>query len=458
MLKLAFLLIGARAFRSHWHVIAVAGLCLMAIGLALGVGLSDGLTQAIYGVLGLVLAAAGLVALLMALPAAPGPDRRFALARAVLSILAGALMLASPLLSGWALALPLATVLALDGANRASAAVVFRVRNWRFLVLCGLAELALAAMMLTEWPLPSDRNTPLCIGLFLALSGWLLLRLGVLLRNLEDEAAILNLPIFSGRGWYDNAPVLVGDSPEPAGRHDRPLKVRVWTPVGSATAPLDRRLVIDRYIAAIDRNGVVSTGHSALELAPDLYISHYPATEIDQSGVSFVTALRSGAENDVPGRFLPSYEEEIADWCPADATVELWTYDRWRLRAFWAGYRQDNTYNLSNRNCSVVVAAALDATLEGALATRFPWLRLLRLLMDPDIWVASLIRSRADAMSWTPGFVLDYAAALARVVDRPDRSWHRRLAGFLGQLRGTARPPEGGMEGSMDGRPDTQPS
>lgn len=458
MLKLAFLLIGPRAFRSHWHVIAVVGLLLMGVGLALAVGVSNALTQAIYAALGLTFTATGLVTLMVALSAAPGVDRRFALARAVLAILAGALMLASPLLSGWALALPLATVLALDGANRVSAAVVFRVRSWRFLVLCGVAELALAAMMLTEWPLPSDRNTPLCIGLFIVLSGWLLLRLGVLLRNLEDEAAILNLPIFSGRGWYDNAPVLVGDSPEPAGRHDRPLVVRVWTPVGSATAPLDRRLVIDRYVAAIDRNGVVSTGHSALELAPDLYISHYPANEIDQSGVSFVTALRSGAENDVPGRFLPSYEEEIADWCPADATVELWTYDRWRLRAFWAGYRQDNTYNLSNRNCSVVVAAALDATLEGALASRFPWVRLLRLLMDPDIWVASLIRSRADAMSWTPGFVLDYAAALARVVDRPDRSWHRRLAGFLGQLRGTARPPEGGMEGSMDGRPDTQPS
>lgn len=458
MLKLAFLLIGPRAFRSHWYVIAVLGLLSMGLGLALALNASVGLTQLIYSFLGLVFTAAGVVSLLMALSASLGANRRFALARSVLAILAGGLLLASPLLNGWALALPLSIVLALDGANRAAAAAVFRVRNWRLLILCGLAELALAPMMMTEWPLPSDRNTPLCIGLFIGLSGWLLLRLGMMLRNLEDEAAILNLPIFSGRGWYDNAPVLVGDSPEPAGRHDRPLVVRVWTPVASATAPLDRRLVIDRYIAAIDRNGVVSTGHSALELAPDLYISHYPANEIDQSGVSFVTALRSGTENDVPGRFLPSYEEEIADWCPADSTVELWTYDRWRLRAFWAGYRQDSTYNLSNRNCSVVVAAALDATLEGALASRFPWVRLLRLLMDPDIWVASLIRSRADAMSWTPGFVLDYAAALARVVDRPDRSWHRRLGGFLGQLRGTARSPEAGMDGSMDGRPDTQPS
>lgn len=446
MLKLAFLLIGPGAFRSHWHVIALLGFLLMGMGLALAVGLLDGLADITYATLGVAFITGGFVSLPMALSGAAGASRRFAVIRAVLAILAGTLMLVSPLLNGWALALPLAILLALDGLNRSGAAVVFRVRIWRLLVALGLTELALAAMMLTGWPLPSDRNMPLCVGLFIGLSGWMLLRLGILLRNLEDEAAILNLPIFSGRGWYDNAPVLIGEDPDPVIHHDRPLAVRVWTPVATATAPLDRRLVIDRYIAAIDRNGMVSMGHSALELAPDLYISHYPATEFDRTGVSFVAALRTGAENDMPGRFLPSYEAEVADWCPADATVEFRTYNLRRLRAFWAGYRQDSTYNLANRNCSVVVAAALDATLEGVLASRFPWLRLLRLLMDPDIWVASLIRSRADAMSWTPGFVLDYASALSRIVDRSRLPWRLRLRSFLGRLR----PPSDQL--------DTQPS
>ncbi|BAI70851.1 hypothetical protein AZL_002130 [Azospirillum sp. B510] len=446
MLKLAFLLIGPRAFRSHWHVIALLGLMLMGVGLSLAVGLLDGLAGLTYAILGVAFITGGLIGLPMALSGAADASRRFALIRAVLAILTGALLLVSPLLHDWTLALPLASLLALDGFNRAGAAVLVRVRMWRLLVAFGLAELALAAMLLMEWPLPSDRNMPLCIGLFVGLSGWILLRLGMLLRDLEDEAAILNLPIFSGRGWYDNAPVLIGEDPDPVIHHDRPLVVRVWTPVATATAPLDRRLVIDRYIAAIDRNGVVSTGHSALELAPDLYISHYPATEFDRTGVNFVTALRTGAENDVPGRFLPSYEEEVADWCPADASVEFRTYNLRRLRAFWAGYRQDNTYNLANRNCSVVVAAALDATLEGVLASRSPWLRLLRLLMDPDIWVASLIRSRADAMSWTPGFVLDYASALSRIVDRSRLPWRLRLRSFLGRLR------------TPSDRLDTQPS
>ncbi|ALG71017.1 protease [Azospirillum thiophilum] len=435
MLKLAFLLIGPKSFRSRWHVIAIVGVLLIGLGLALAAGMSGIIAALTYAALGVAFIAGGLVTLLGGLSAAGGADRRLALVKAGGAIVAGVLVLTSPLLSDWALALPFAVVFAADGLNRVAAAHVFRVRGWGLFALYGAAELALSAMILAGWPLPRDSNTPLCVGLFLGLSGWLLLRLGLMLRTLEDEAAILNLPIFSSRGWYDNAPVLVGDDPAPRTQHDRPLVVRIWTAVGSAAAPVDRRPVLDRYVAAIDRNGVVSTGHSALELAPDLYISHYPAVEVDRSSVSILTALRAGAENDVAGRFLPSYAEEVADWQPADASVELWHYDLRRLRAFWAGYRQDNTYNLANRNCSVVVASALDATLEGALATRFPWLKLAGLLMNPDVWMASLIRSRANSMSWTPGFVLDYARALSRIVDRPSLSWTERFRGFVKQLR-----------------------
>lgn len=41
MLKLAFLLIGPRAFRSHWYVIAVLGLLSMGLGLALALNASS---------------------------------------------------------------------------------------------------------------------------------------------------------------------------------------------------------------------------------------------------------------------------------------------------------------------------------------------------------------------------------------------------------------------------------
>src|SRR3546814_20416621 len=62
-----------------------------------------------------------------------------------------------------------------------------------------------------------------------------------------------------------------------------PLVVHVWTPEGSSRHEPVPRPVINRYIAAVDAKGVISTGHAALELPPATYISLYPAVEINRS-------------------------------------------------------------------------------------------------------------------------------------------------------------------------------
>jgi len=436
MLKLAFLLIGPGAFRSQWYVLPVIGSVLMVLALLLVTNVWDGVTFLTYAAMGLVFLGHGLFGLLASVFATDRAERGLTLAKAAASLVAGGLMLSTPFQSGWALALLFAVALALDGAARMTSTLLYRFPGWRLIALCGAVEILLALMILLGWPLPQERNIPLCVGLFLGLSGWVLVKLGFLLRTLEDEVAILMLPIFSGRGWYDNAPVLIGADP-PRAEDAPPLVVRVWTPAGSIGAP-ERRPLIDRYIAAVDADGVISTGHSVLEMAPDLYISHYPAVEIEHSGQSFMKTVSSRPENDVEGRFLTSYAEEVASWCEADAAVEFRNFSPRRLRVFWAGYRQDNRYNLTNRNCSIVVATALDAALEGVLADGSPWVRLVRLLLNPDLWVASLVRSRASSMTWTPGLLLDYARPLARIVDRRERSWLRRLQDFLAQLRAVA--------------------
>lgn len=432
MVKLALLLIGPDAFRRQWSVLAVIGAVFVALAFLLALDVSALVTDLTYATLGLVFVGNGLIGGLMALCAPVGVDRRVGLAKAVVSAMVGGLILAAPFQSDWALALLFAVALILDGAARMTSALLYRYSGWWAITLCGLGEVAMALMILVEWPLPADRNAALCVGLFLGLSGWLLLRLGFLLRTLEDEAAILLLPVFSNRGWYDNAPVLIGE--DPPQKHEHPIIVRVWTPAGSIGAP-ERRPLIDRYLAAVDQNGVISTGHSALELSPDLYISHYPAVEIEHTEQSFLTTVSSKPENDVAGRFIASYAEEVASWCEADACVTFRTYSQRRLRVYWAGYRQDNRYNLTNRNCSVLVAAALDAALEGVLVSDSPWSRLVRLLLNPDLWVASMIRSRASSMTWTPGLLLDYARALANIVERPEQSWITRLRATLARPR-----------------------
>ncbi|WP_371346863.1 protease [Ancylobacter sp. IITR112] len=408
----------------------------MTLATLLAIDASDGVTIVTREALGTVFVINGLGALLVFMGRAEGTMRALLFLKAAALLLLGLLIIQPPESAEWVLALLFGLAFMLDGLGRIATGVVVRFSGWRTMAAIGAVELVIAALIVTEWPLPHNRNIPFCIALLLALSGWLLLRLGFMFRTLESEAAILALPIFGGRGWYDNAPVMIDTGDEPA--PDQPMIVHVWTPVGSAYAA-ERRLLVDRYIAAVDGHGVISTGHAALEMPPDLYISHYPALEVERSSSDFIASLRAGGENDLKGRFQPSYAYESDWWCPADQNVAFRRYSPRRLRVFWAGYKQDDTYNLTNRNCSVVVAQALDAALEGTLASRFPWLRLLGLLTNPDIWVAAMIRSRAHSATWTPGLVLDYARTLSRIVEQGDIAWSTRLLGFLKRGRRGAR-------------------
>ncbi|MET0193177.1 MAG: protease, partial [Hyphomicrobiaceae bacterium] len=191
-------------------------------------------------------------------------------------------------------------------------------------------------------------------------------------------------------------------------------------------------LLVDRYIAAIDAKGVISTGHSALERLPDLYISHYPAVEVDHSPDDFTALLRAGPENDIPGKWQPDHAFEVAQWCEADQRVQFHYYNAGALERFWSGYRVDATYNLTSRSCSTVTALAIESALEGALTSKRPMLRFLRLLSDPNLWTAAMLRRRGATMAWTPGLVLDYARLLRVIVGHPDAASHAASAGDIG--------------------------
>lgn len=435
--QLAFLLIGSDSLRRRWYVVAALGAVLTLIGMIIFVDAADGVTlfatQA-FGVIFVIQAALAFSSV------AGGVKSWLTLIRALVLLLFAALILDFPVRNDLAVTSLFAAAFIVDGILRILTANALRYAAWKSVVAFGLLEFALAALIISDWPIPREKNIPFCVSLSLMLSGWVLLRMSFSLKSLEPEVAILALPMFGKRRWYDNAPVLIGLEDEP--KPEAPMIVRVWTPVGSADVS-QRRPLLDRYIAAVDKNGVISTGHAALQ-APGVYISHYPAVEIDRSSGDFMAMFRATKENDMPGRLQPSYEEEVAGWCEADSSVVFRNYSLRRLRAFWAGYRQDNTYNLTNRNCSVAVASALDAALEGSLATAYPWARLIRLLCNPDLWVAVLLRQRAETMTWTPGYALDYARALHRIVERQDLTWMDRLRGafhmFGRILRGSDAP------------------
>jgi uncharacterized membrane protein HdeD (DUF308 family) len=430
MIQLAVLLIGGRAFRQRLWFPALFGVVLIGLGFALVVDMGPAMIPVATQIFGFVFLLHGLAGLIAASARPTLVGSFVAIAKALLFVAVGVLAVWKPFNGEMMLGWLFAAGLAVDGVSRLITIWLVRFKGWASAVAWNVLELVLAAAMAFDWPLPAHQNIPVCIGILLVLSGCAMVRLSVVLRNEPEEMALFALSMFGGRNWNENAPVLIGED-TPEDREAGPMRVRIWTPVGSAKVAV-RRPILDRYFGAMDVDGVFSAGHAALELTPDLYISHWPAEEIDQASGPLAQIFHAGAHNDMPGRFLPSYDEERTIWCDADRSVEFTRFHARRLRAYWAGYRQRTVYNLTDRNCSIAVAGALDSALEGSLHTRFPWLRLLGLLVNPALWEAAYWRSRARHVCWTPGMVLDYAEALHRLVEPRQafwRLWINRLAG-----------------------------
>jgi uncharacterized membrane protein HdeD (DUF308 family) len=411
----------------------VLGILWAGLGVAIIFDASDGISVVATHVFGWCLIVEAVIAVVMMIGA--GGAGSLYVARAAVLVGLGALIVDFPIRVDLANSVLFGLAFLVDGSVRFATASTIRYRKWPVVAAAGILEILFALSAFSGWPASYRKTVPICIGIALLVTGWNAVRIGEVLRRLRDTRDLRTLPLFDLRTWHG----LLPQAPDATPAERRPqhkLVLHVWTPVGSAVDPA-RRPLIDRYIAAVDGKGVISTGHSAIEMAPDLYISHYPAVEIDHAPSDFRALLRATAENDVPGRFQPSYAIETADWCEADEHVKFRHYDPAKLRAFWDAYRRDDTYNLTNRNCSVAAAAALDAALEGAKASRFVWGSFLLLLLDPDLWLAALIRSKAEAMTWTPGLVLDYARAIRRVSEPLSLGWLGRSADTLRRWRET---------------------
>ena len=414
MIRLVLLLLGADFIRRRWRTLAVIGALWGILGLALFIDALDGVMYFPIHVFGYLLIVEALVTL-VATTSNRGTQTVLRKARGVIFLLLGLLIIDPHRASSFVLAMIFGVVFAVDGILRIASAQVVRFTGWRLSLALGVFELAFAIFMFEPYPTYYAGTVPYCIGVGLMLSGFGTLRLAWRLRNLPPGASVLAL---MARADGESVPLVAG-APQAATRPLPVLTVHVWTPVGSAVDALPQPL-LDRYVAAVDGQGVISTGHAALEVPEVLYISHYPATEIDRSPEDFRSLLRATKENDVPGRFQPSYAVEAAGWCESTAKVTFENYDLARLETFWSRYSQDRTYNLTNRNCSSTVAMALEVALEGTFSGGGSSIaRFLGAMINPELWVASQLRKHAQAAAWTPGLVLDYARSLKVAIDPP---------------------------------------
>ncbi|WP_353192461.1 DUF308 domain-containing protein [Pandoraea pnomenusa] len=429
MVRLILLLLGVNYLRRRARALIWIGAIFFAFGLALIVDALDGVVHFPLKVFAWLLLLEGLATLAIVGIGVGGQRIVRALKGGTFTVAALLVLFFDQRNGNFWLSMLFGTLFLADGLLQCVAAYVVRYPRWAWAMAGGLLEIAVAIFFYQPYPTHYKGTLPYAIGLGLAFTGWNVMVLAMRARRLRRDfrvEEILASPEEKRELWNKRARAPRWEGPpadtEPA------LTVHVWTPSGSAKAPARRHPVIDRYIAAVDRNGVISTGHAALESHEGVYVSLYPAQEIDRSPDQFGQLLRATRENDVPGTFQPDYATESKAWCPSTVKVRIRNYSPDQLNAFWQMYQQNPTYNLTHRNCSSSVAKALEAAIEGRVGQLqnggdAGWWTFVRLWLTPELWVAAQLRKRAKTMAWTPGLVLDYARAVSMLVDPRPFGW-----------------------------------
>ena len=441
MVRLLMLLLGVDYLRSRWKALAWAGAVSMVVGTVLFIDALDGKLDFPIAPFAWLLLLEGLATLAVA-STGMGGQRTLRYVKGTAFSVAAMLVLAGNQHGHMILSLIFGVLFLADGLLQVVSARVVRFRTWRIAMAGGMAEIALGIFFIQPYPTHYVGTVPYCLGLGLIFGGWNMLLLGSRVRRLAGNPGVTDHAESASAAPDAGARRLTTWDGPPA-NGERALTVHVWTPVGTAKSEARRQPIIDRYIAAVDRDGVISTGHAALESPEGIYISLYPAVEIDRSPDDFARLLRATRENDVPGMFQQSYAVESKAWCPSTTRVRIRNYDPVRLDSFWRDYREDTTYNLTHRNCSSSVSRALDAALEGAAGrlygARAGWGALFRMIATPELWVAAQVRKRAVTMAWTPGLTLDYARALSMVADPRPYGWLKVTRMALAKMRESRR-------------------
>ncbi|VCU70511.1 hypothetical protein PIGHUM_02583 [Pigmentiphaga humi] len=437
MTHLILVLLGADYLRHRWRALAAAGIVFLLAGAAMIVDALDGVRYFPIGLFAILFVVEGLATLAIA-HSGVGGQRVLRYTKGLFVLLAGGLILAGQHHGNFVLSMIFGLLFLLDGLIQCLAGYVVRYPRWRYVFAWGVLEILMAIFFFQPYPTHYAGTLPYCMGLFLAFAGLKLLSLSWRAKNLDSNPAFLSSRNLELRPTGTEMPVprKVWDGPPEATEHA--LTVHVWTPSGSARTETRNYPVVGRYIVAVDVNGVVSTGHAALEAPEGIYISLYPGVEIDRSPDEFGNLLRATEENNVPGVFQPDYATEAQAWRPSNVQVRIRNYDAGKLRAHWESCRELKVYNLTHRNCSSTVSGALEAALEGVVGRlhgpEAGWGVLLRLLMTPELWVAAQIRQRALTMAWTPGLTLDYARALSMLADPRPFGWWKMLQSALRQM------------------------
>ena len=177
------------ALKAHWRLYVFEGVVMIVLGV-LAIAYPVFATLAVDLYLGWLFLFAGVLALVAAFAARHVPGFWWALVTALLAILVGLALLLKPAAGITSLTAVLTAFFIVQGAFQAAAALSYREaipRSWGWLLASGIADLVLAAIIISEWPGTVAWTLGLLAGVSLVTSGWAILMVALSARSLVQS-------------------------------------------------------------------------------------------------------------------------------------------------------------------------------------------------------------------------------------------------------------------------------
>ena len=160
--------------RAHWRLYVLQGVLMIVLGvLAVAAPAFATLTVDIY--VGWLFLISGVLGLIAMFSARNVPGFLWTLVTALLSIIVGGVLLWKPAEGEVSLTIVLTAFFIVEGIFQAVAAFTYRdamPSSWGWLLASGLADLALAAIIIAGWPGTAAWVLGLLVGVNLLTTGW----------------------------------------------------------------------------------------------------------------------------------------------------------------------------------------------------------------------------------------------------------------------------------------------
>jgi uncharacterized membrane protein HdeD (DUF308 family) len=174
--------------KAHWRLLFLQGVVMLILGV-LAVAVPAAATVVVEIYVGWLFLISGVVGLVAVFSAGNLPAFLWSLVTAALSVVVGILLIGRPAEGVALLTLVLTAFFIVEGVWQIVTSIAYRdvlARTWGWMLLSGLSDLALAAIIILGWPTTAAWVVGLLVGVNLITSGFAIVMAALAGRDLTD--------------------------------------------------------------------------------------------------------------------------------------------------------------------------------------------------------------------------------------------------------------------------------